>query len=362
MYLRRNDYALSPIEQDVENHFREFFGREVPSTRVRDAEPIGFDPKLWHEVVKLGALDMAVPESSGGVGSTLIELTLLAEQSGFVLAPVPLLESLVTLRLLARCGASGERWLREARDGGRLVTLALPNRTSRDRQLVTAGSIAHWVIALVGAELLIVETSGRAAHVRNQGSAPLAWFNPVAHGAHPKVLASGDEARSAYDEAVSHWRLLSAAALVGLGSGALRLGVDYASNRRAFGVPIASFQAVSHSLVDAATAIAAGRNLTRKAAWYADHERASAQRLVSMAFLHASRAASQAVATAVHVHGGSGYMVETDVSLFYTRVKTWSIIAGDPINELDKISADLPRSRAPQPSGVTATAALTDGE
>jgi hypothetical protein len=48
----------------------------------------------------------------------------------------------------------------------------------------------------------------------------------------------------------------------------------------------------------------------------------------------------------VHVHGGTGFMIETDITLYFLRVKAWSVIAGDPRSELlavaDALFADAP--------------------
>ena len=78
--------------------------------------------------------------------------------------------------------------------------------------------------------------------------------------------------RAAFPVAADEWRILTAAALVGLGDAALRLGVQYAKDRHAFGAPIGSFQAIAHPLVDAATGIEGARRLVHRAAWFADHE------------------------------------------------------------------------------------------
>ena len=52
--LRRNDYSLGQEQRDVQAAFAEFFVRECPSSRVREAEPLGHDGKLWRSLVQIG--------------------------------------------------------------------------------------------------------------------------------------------------------------------------------------------------------------------------------------------------------------------------------------------------------------------
>jgi alkylation response protein AidB-like acyl-CoA dehydrogenase len=60
-----------------------------------------------------------------------------------------------------------------------------------------------------------------------------------------------------------------------------------------------------------------------------------------MAFLHASESANRAVTAGVHYHGGTGYMAETDITLYFRRVKAWSVIGGDPRSELWTIADSI---------------------
>jgi alkylation response protein AidB-like acyl-CoA dehydrogenase len=107
----------------------------------------------------------------------------------------------------------------------------------------------------------------------------------------------------------------------------------------AFGVPIATFQAVSHPLVDVAMAVTGTRRLVWKAAWFADREPSEAQDLIPMAYLHAVETGTRAPTVGVHVQGGLGFTVESDMHLFFRRAKGWSLVAGDPAHELDAIAA-----------------------
>lgn len=334
--IRRNDYSLSREQLEVRDLFAEFFKKEVSSMRVRRAEPVGFDRQLWNQLGQMGAIAMGLPESHGGNGSSLLDLTLVAEQYGYYLAPVPYIEATVTSRLLHVVGADA-MLVAEAASGRRIFSIALfPD--DGEKQLVPAGAVATGVIVLADDQLVLVGAPA-PSHVRNQGSAPLAWWN-FKQGSRT-ILATGEHVRDIYLSAVKEWKLLTAAALVGCGAAATKMGVDYAKERHAFGQPIGAFQAVANSLVDSAIAVEGARHMNWKAAWYFENEPEADPAIVSMAYVYACQAATRATSVAIHVHGGTGFMLETDITLYFLRVKSWSLVAGDPKSELMTIADAL---------------------
>jgi alkylation response protein AidB-like acyl-CoA dehydrogenase len=338
--LRRNDYSLSDDQETVRQAFTEFFSRECPSGRVRTAEPRGFDEGLWKQVTSLGAVSMALPSAVGGDEATLVELALVAEEYGRVLAPVPLVEAAVTARLLARCDAAGiRRWIAGNAEGSELTALALHPVAAGRRQLVPAGALARAVVGLVGDELLLVTAETPPPHVPNQGTAPLAWWELGTAGR--QVLATGAAARALHARALAEWKVLTAAALVGLADEVKRLGAEFTKTRQTMGVAIASLQGISHPLADVEVLVSGARNLARKAAWFTEYEPDARPELVPMAFAHAVRTATRASAVGMHVQGGFGFTLESDVTLYFRRAKGWSVLAGDPGAELLTIGGVL---------------------
>lgn len=105
--LRRLDYSLSEDHVSVQTAYRQFFETFCPIETARAAEKSGFDEKLWERLSAMGATTMALPESCGGDAATLVDLTLVAEEIGRSIAPVPWIDHVVTTRLLARLGAFG---------------------------------------------------------------------------------------------------------------------------------------------------------------------------------------------------------------------------------------------------------------
>lgn len=335
--LRRNDYSLSEDQRAVRDAFADFFGRECPTSRVRAAEPGGFDETLWHELARTDAITMGVAAELGGADASLVDLALVAEQYGHHLAPAPLIEAAVALRLLAASSPdSAVHWVADASRGGAPPTLALQRGPSR--QLIPGGAVATGVIALRADELVLITADKPPPFADNQGRAPLAWWDLSHDGDGVTVLARGQPAHRLYSNAVREWKLLTAAALVGLSAAALQLALAFVQDRRAFGTPIGAFQAVSHPLADVHTAVVGARYLTWKAAWFAENEPAARPDLIPMAFVHASRSATKATTVGVHTQGGFGFTQESDMQLFFRRAKGWSVVAGDPRSELSAIS------------------------
>jgi alkylation response protein AidB-like acyl-CoA dehydrogenase len=318
-------------QQSIVDVFGGLAERIVPLARVREHEPLGFSPALWDQLVAVGAPGMAVPESAGGAGATLLDLGLAVEALGRRLAPAPLVEHAVAARVLARTDALPA----EVLSGDRLATLALRPPSHGVAHLVPAGAVATTVVAFDGEHLVVVDGEP-GAHVPNLASSPLAHRDL----GDSRVLASGDHAARAYAVALDEWRALTASALAGLGLGALELAVRYVSEREQFGVPIGSFQALQHTLADVSVALDGAQLLARKAAWSHDAMPERAAQLSAMAFLFAADQARRATDRALHFHGGYGFMEEYDVQLFYRRAKGWANVLDEPAREYARL-ADL---------------------
>jgi alkylation response protein AidB-like acyl-CoA dehydrogenase len=321
------DLNLSDEQQQLVDAFGGLYAKESSTERVRAAEPLGHDADLWDRLKENGALEMAVDESAGGWGASLLDLALVAEQHGRFLGAAPLIEAQVAARLLTQLGSDAARVaLESALAGRRLVTFALHPPKNGTLSLVPSGAVADDVVYLDGDDvtLAVVGDAGKGrTSVKNIGGLPLAdvTISPAA----PTVLASGPAAAQAFDDALTQWMVLMANALVGLAARSIEIGVDYVKERKAFGVPIGSFQAVSHGLADAATAVEGASLLAREAAWSAaaDAQPERTPELAALAFGFSSDAAREASYRSEHYHGGYGFMLEYDIQLYFRRARAW---------------------------------------
>ena len=125
-----------------------------------------------------------------------------------------------------------------------------------------------------------------------------------------------------------------AALSVGIAEGAFEEALKYASTRRQFGQPIASFQGIQFQLSDIATEIEAGKHLTFHAAWLAQNGRPFSKE-AAMAKLFCSELAMRATIKAIQVHGGYGYTKDYPVERMMRDAKICEI--GEGTSEIQRI-------------------------
>jgi alkylation response protein AidB-like acyl-CoA dehydrogenase len=325
--LRREDYSLSEDQIDLQQAYQKFFKANCSIEVVRAAEAVGFDKSLWERLCATGATTMALPENVGGDGASLVDLTLVAEELGRSIAPVPWIDHVCAARLLARLGALD--------DGGPIVTgeqiagLDAQVDSTSGTRLIPAGSIADHIVLRDGDDVVLLTFGTRPARVDNIGKLPMAWVDPDAADTRT-VLGSGSDALASYALALDEWRLLSAAALTGLVDEAMTIAAEFAKSRYTLGVPISTLQGISHPLANMAIAVQGGRGLARRAAWYLDNEPAERPELAPSAFVFMAEEASKATTMAVHVQGGLGVSAEAAASAYLVRARGWPLAGGDP--------------------------------
>jgi alkylation response protein AidB-like acyl-CoA dehydrogenase len=326
------DLTLSEEQQALRSAFAELFAKHSSIERVRAAEPLGFDQRLWAELVAIGAPVLGVPESAGGASATAVDLIVVAQEAGRRLAPAPLAEVIAASGALAAAGGR-DGLIDEIAAGDLLPTLALSPPREGTVRLAPVGAVADALLVLAGDRLLLDRhrfdrQSGPRPHqdpVPNLGASPIADWDISDEAI---VLCEGERARQIYAAAVSEWRLLTAAALTGLGQAALEIGVDYVRQRHAFGVPLGWFQAIQHRLAEVATATDGAELLVWEAAWARAENPERAPALATMAFLFAAQTAFDVCRASLQYHGGYGYTLEYDIQLFLRRAKAWPLAAG----------------------------------
>src|SRR5262249_44676815 len=122
-------------------------------------------------------------------------------------------------------------------------------------------------------------------------------------------------------------RIGIASQAVGVARAALRAATDYARQRHQFGQPIASFQAISNMLADAATQLEAARLLALRAAFLKRNRMAFSQK-AARAKLHASEMAERVCDLALQIHGGYGYTQEFPVERYLRDARVQRIYEG----------------------------------
>jgi alkylation response protein AidB-like acyl-CoA dehydrogenase len=285
------------------------------------------DPLAWSALASMGVIGLTAPERVGGLGLGMLDLVLLLEESGRVALPGAIVETTAVASplLAALAGAAAgpdddrvEAWLGAAAAGDLIVTVSLDG-----------AGLLPWSRA---ADLLLVADHGRLLAVERAAAAltpqasvdaarDLATFSLA--GAEVVVLADGEDAAALMASAFDRGALGAAAQLLGLADEMLRLTVDYVKERRQFGVPIGSFQAIKHHLADALLALEFARPVVYHAAYALDEGSPDAARDVSMAKCYASDAAATVARKALQCHGAIGYTIEYDLHMWMKRA--WAL-------------------------------------
>jgi len=327
------DFALSGDEETIAEVFTNFFANESPIDVVRTSEPLGFSPSLWSKLQAMEVPGMAVGPEAGGGGASLSEMVVVAERLGEALAPVPLVSHWVASALWPDAGVVS---------GDDIAAIALkPADGDGLWHLVPDGAIADVVVGVDGDDLVGVRNGPPGSGPANHGGMPLA--DRSSRVGSRSVLGPASD----FTEALDRWRTLTAAVLVGIAGRAQSLGVAYILERRQFGRPIGSYQAIQHRMADFPALIDGARFLTHKAAWAFDNGLVdgngtvdvgegvvtSFAPLASMAYLQAGEAAVQCTDSSLHYHGGYGFSLEYDIQLYYRRARAWVVVAGDPARE-----------------------------
>ena len=278
---------------------RGFLEHECPPKVVRDAWTNDTGRSgLWPRLGEMGVLGVLAPEERGGFGGDALDLVLLLEETGRAALPEPIVEhAAVALPLL-----DDER-VPAAAAGDLTVTVAPPSG------LVPYGR---------GADLVLYDDA-----FVEPGSLSLQERESV--DGSRRLVATATPPTSIDVDASDRAALGVAAQLIGLAERMLTMTVDYAKERRQFGVAIGSFQAVKHHLANVALALEFGRPLVYRAAWSFARGDAARSVHVGMAKARASETALLAGRVALQVHGALGYTTEYHLHLFMKRA--WALAA-----------------------------------
>jgi short-chain 2-methylacyl-CoA dehydrogenase len=368
------DLDLAPEHELIRSTVRDFADQRVaPVAEELDREK-RFPYDLVAELAELGLMGMTIPEEYGGGGTDALSYAIAIEEltrvDSSVAITVAAHHSLGTLPIYYFGDEEQRRrWLPDLASGRRLAAFGLTEpeagsdagatRTTaelRDGRWVVNGSkifitnagtdisACVTITARTGEDEVsnIVVPNGTAGYEISAPMEKLGW-----HASDTRELSFRDcevpedhllgprgEGFRQFLEILDGGRISVAAMGVGLAQGAYDLAYAYAKERRAFGQPIARFQAIQFKLADMAVEIEAGRALTYKAAWLKDQERPFAKE-AAMAKLYTGELSRRVVNEALQIHGGYGYMSEFAISRLYRDQKILEI--GEGTNEVQRM-------------------------
>ena len=356
-------YRFSAEQDEFRAALRQIL-EELGDPRALYADPPGSPARLHAALADLGLPGLAVPEDAGGVGGSVLEQVVAAEEIGRAVAPVDLIGTASVAAALSSLSTPAASLLAEVSSGKRTATIAfgLPGSgqtaelRARDEggrwlavgtaRLLLAAAQASVVVAPVAtsAGTALAALTGADVHVHRQidRTRPL---NTVVCGDAEAVLLTGPgdtaETARALRDGLRRARLLLAAESVGVADAVLQLTAGYTRQREQFGQPIGTFQAVKHRLADVLVAVENARSAVYAAAWAERDGAAEAELLTSMAKAVASEAGVLAAAVGVQLHGGIAITWEHMMHLYLRRAKSNEALLGEPQWHLEQIAAHL---------------------
>src|SRR5829696_3594795 len=312
------DFGLTDDQRDIQRTARELLGSRATPERVREhAEAGRADDALWTELCELGWPGIAIAEEHGGQGLGTVELTILCEELGRTIAPVPFLPTVLAATLIEHAGSDEQRsrWLPGLASG------ELSGAAGDTPELVHGGAGADVIVLVSGGEARLVE-GGEAEPVASIDSTrPAARVPPDA----------GEPLPGDVEAAVDRALVAVAAELVGVCERALEMTVAYVKDRKQFGTPVGAYQAVSHRCAQMLLDTESARAAVSFAAWAADagsDEDGLLAEAAAMAKAAASDAGREVTAAAIQLHGGIGFTWEADVHWLYKRGQLDAMLLG----------------------------------
>jgi alkylation response protein AidB-like acyl-CoA dehydrogenase len=312
--------------------------------------------ELWKTFVSLDWPALTIAEEHGGLGLGPVELAVVAEHHGRVLAPGPLLTTLSGfVAALDEMGSPEQkaRWLPQVAGGELTATLALGTdlaaSTEGDRGIVLDGT-ARYVLLADEVDALVAVTADRStAAIVDAGAvtvAPVHSADPtrgLAHVTFGEVAVSADRVLTggSFERAFEHALVAHSLELVGTCQAIFDTNLDYAKQRIQFGVPIGSFQAVKHKLVNMFVLLERARATGLFAAATLAEDDARRATAAAMAKAAAGDCARLVAQDGIQLLGGIGYTWEHDQHMFVKRAKAAETLFGGAAEHRTRIATHL---------------------
>ncbi|MEM8814906.1 MAG: acyl-CoA dehydrogenase family protein [Pseudomonadota bacterium] len=372
------DFALNEEQQMLEDSVAKFIGNDYDfDTRQGYAgSPAGYSQDVWRQFAELGWTAVPFSEADDGFGYGPVEVMLLLRLFGRGLVVEPYLANIVLAGGALRRAASAEQreqWLEPLIGGEIQAALAHVEPQSR-YELANVASTAvadgeHYVlngrksVVLNGGNADVLLISARTAGGQADTSGISLFLVPADSDKlnvrrYPTVdghqaaeldfaelrvpathrLGAAGEAFAVLDGVNDDATLAVCAEAVGIMQIMTEKTVEYSKSRIQFGVPIGSFQALQHRMVDMLTACEQSYSLLLWATMLAADEHADTKQAVSSLKYQIGTAGKKVGQEAVQIHGGMGVTWELDIAHYFKRLTSIGQLFGNADFHLDRLA------------------------
>jgi alkylation response protein AidB-like acyl-CoA dehydrogenase len=353
------NFDYNEEQQLLADSVRRFLEKEYTfEARKQAVAGEGWSPRVWNNFAEMGLLGLPLPAEQGGFGGGAVDLMGVMEAFGEALVVEPYLPTLIAARLVARGGTEEQKKaiLPAVAEGRMKLALAHDEKGARyrlDHVNVKAenGTLKGEKSAVVGAPLadrLVV--SARTSKGIELFLTEKPNFKPymtldemlagdvVLNGVKGEALAGG---LAAIEEAVDFATALVCAEAVGAMKFACDTTLEYLKTRKQFGVPIGTFQALQHRMVEMVISYEQAKSMACLACSKVDTapDARDRARSVSMAKVKIADNARHVSQESVQLHGGMGMSEELKVSHTFRRLTVLARQFGDADHHLGRLAA-----------------------
>jgi len=354
------NFDLSDEQKMLAEQARALLSEHSSYERLRQLIDAGaeWDEPLWRRMADLGFLGAAIPEEFGGLGLSDLDQGVIAAELGRANAATPFFSSIVLAANAVRAAGSEaqkSKWLPAIASGDVVATMSYPG-SAIPGVLLKGGKLSGQIAPIADAgvaSVAIVGTNQTLALVElDQPGVTREKLESFDHlrphyaltfdGAKAELLdANAAQIAAIYDRAA----VQAAFEAVGGAEACLYMARDYAAERRIFGRPLSSYQAIKHKLADILLAVEFAKSNAYFAAWAADDAPDDLPLAAAASRLSASAAFEQAARENLQVHGGIGYTFEANCHFYYRRERTLALALGGRQAWADRLIAHVPGLR-----------------
>ncbi len=360
------------LREQAQGFLRDNCPFAVTRAIVDGSEP--YDKALWQKVAEMGWLAAAIPEEYEGLGLGYLELCVIAEELGRVVAPIPFSSSVyLAAEALLAAGTEAQKnsWLPKIASGAVIGTLAVAesagqsspedltttaagNKLSGTKVPVPDGDVADLAIVIAkagsgdGASAYLVDLSqdGVSREAVPTLDPSRSHGKITFNGAECELLGKEGEGWALLQNLYNRAAILFAWEQVGGSETALNMAKEYAMGRYAFGRPIAGYQAIKHKLANMYVNNTLARSNCYYGAWALSTNAAELPLAAATSRVSAIQAYYFASKENIQTHGGMGFTWEFDCQFLYRRAKLLSVNIGSEAVWQDKLITAVEKSRA----------------
>jgi 3-oxocholest-4-en-26-oyl-CoA dehydrogenase beta subunit len=362
------DFSFSEEQKMLMKSARDFLDENCKKSLVKEMEKdeLGFSPELWRQIAGLGWLGLVFPEQFGGSNMSFLDLAALLEETGRACLPGPFFSSVVLSGLTILDAGTEEQkqaYLTGISRGESYFTLAVTESDGRydvtsiklmakkvgtgfilngSKLFVPDAHIANHIICVARTENSGTPENGISLFIIDRDSPGIKYYPletiagdkqfevvfqdvPVASD---RLLGPLNQGWPLVRRAIERAAVAKCCEMVGIMQRTLEMTVDYAKDRKQFGHPIGSLQAIQHHCANMASDVDGTRFSTYQAAWKLS-EGLDATIEVAVAKAWISEAFSRVITLAHQVHGAIGCTLDHELQYYTRRGKQGELFYGD---------------------------------